>query len=318
MAPTAEIPANDDFPGETRGLRAIFWNTRELRAGWSFLLFALLYLVLGAGLTFVLQELLHDLPDGWTPGVLILSEGVSLLAAVAAVAVMARIERRSFAVYGVPWGAGMGRRFGEGAIWGIGASAATILAIAAAGGYSVSGLALHGGALARSALLWGLAFLLIGVSEEILFRGFPLFTLARGIGFWPGAIVFSAFFGALHYYTKPMETWMDGVSVGLLGLFLCLTVRRTGDVAFAAGFHFTFNFISMALFGSPNTGNNGRPIPGHLLAGSSHGPAWLTGGAMGAEASACVFPVLALLFGLFLLRFRAPTFPTLPAFPAER
>jgi membrane protease YdiL (CAAX protease family) len=286
MARRAEIPANDDLSRQARGWRAIFWNARELRAGWSFLLFAVLYLALGAGLTFVLRALLHELPEGWTPGVLSLSEAVSLLGAVAAVAVMARIERRSFAVYGVPWRAGLGRR--------------------------VSGLALPGGALAGSALLWGLAFLLIGVSEEILFRSFPLFTLARGLGFWPGAIVFSAFFGALHYYTKPMETWMDGVSVGLIGLFLCLTVRRTGDVWFAAGFHFTWNFVSMALFGSPNTGNNGQPIPGHLLAGSFHGPAWLTGGPMGAEASACVFPVLALLFGLFLLRFR------MPAFPAER
>jgi membrane protease YdiL (CAAX protease family) len=307
----AAIPTDQDIlePSRPQGWRALFRNARELRAGWSFLLFAVLYLIVGAGLTYGLRALLHTLPEGWTPGVLIPAEAVSLLGGVAALAVLARIERRSFAVYGVPLRAGSGRRFGEGALWGIAASAATILAIAAAGGYSVSGLALHGGALARSALLWGLAFLLIGVSEEILFRGFPLYTLARGIGFWPGALLFSVFFGALHYYTKPMETWMDGVSVGLLGLFLCLTVRRTGNVWFAVGFHFTFNFVSMALFGSPNTGNNGQPIPGHLLAGAFHGPVWLTGGPMGAEASACVFPVLGLLFGLFLLRFRTAKFP---------
>jgi membrane protease YdiL (CAAX protease family) len=311
MAPTT-LPANPLLSQEGQrpeGWKAIFRNARELRAGWSFLLFTSLYLVLSAGLTLALRALLQDLPDGWTPGMLIGSEAVSLLAGIVALAVMARIERRTFAVYGVPWGAGVVRRFGEGALWGIAASGATILAIAAAGGYSVSGLALHGGALARSALLWGLAFLLIGVSEEILFRSFPVFTLARGMGFWPGAILFSAFFGALHYYTKPMETWMDGVSVGLIGLFLCLTVRRTGNVWFAVGFHFTFNFVSMALCGSPNTGNDGRPIPGHLLAGVFHGPAWLTGGPMGAEASAWIFPVLALLFGLFLLRFRTVEFP---------
>ncbi len=315
MAPTTP-PADPSLLSQEErrpeGFKAIFRNPRELRAGWSFLLFTSLYLVLSAGLTFGLRALLQDLPDGWTPGVLIGSEAVSLFGGIVALAVMAKIERRTFAVYGVPLGAGVGRRFGEGALWGIAASGATILAIAAAGGYSVSGLALQGGALARSALLWGLAFLLIGVSEEIVFRSFPLFTLARGMGFWPGAIVFSAFFGALHFYTKPMETWLDGVSVGLIGLFLCLTVRRTGSVWLAVGFHFTFNFVSMALCGSPNTGNNGQPIPGHLLAGVFHGPAWLTGGPMGAEASACVFPVLALLFGLFLLRFRTP------AFPAER
>src|SRR6202035_2924010 len=123
----------------------IFRNPRELRAGWSFLLFVLLYLAIGAGLSFALRALLHDLPDGWTPGVLIGSEAVSLLGGIAALAVLTKIERRSFAVYGVSLGAGVGRRFGEGALWGIAASGATILAIAAAGGYSVSGLALEGG-----------------------------------------------------------------------------------------------------------------------------------------------------------------------------
>jgi membrane protease YdiL (CAAX protease family) len=282
----------------------IFYGPSGLRAGWSFLLFAVLYTLLGAGLTFALQAVAHGLPEGWTPWALSAAEAVSLLAALAALFVLSRLERRSFAAYGVPLGRGVGRRFGEGALWGIAANTATVLAIAVAGGYSVSGLALHGGALVESAVLWGIAFLLIGISEEILFRSVPLFTLTRGLGFWPAALLLSAFFGALHYYTKPMETWMDGVSVGLIGLFLCLSVRRTGDIWFAVGFHFTWNFVSMAVFGSPNTGNHGQPLPGHLLAGTFHGPAWRTGGPMGAEASAFVFPVLALAFGLLILRFR--------------
>jgi membrane protease YdiL (CAAX protease family) len=310
MAQTA-IPADEDILERPRpaGWRAIFRNARELRAGWSLLLFALIYTVLTASATFLLQKLLGGLPQGWSTGAFSAAEGVSLAGVLAALAVMARIERRSFAAYGVALRAGFGRRFGEGSLWGIGASAATVLAIATAGGYSVSGLALHGGALVLSALLWTLAFFLVGISEEILFRSFPLFTLARGLGFWTGAVLLSVFFGALHYYTKPMETWVDGVSVGLIGLFLCLTVRRTGDIWFAVGFHFTFNFVSMAVCGSPNTGNEGLPLPGHLLAGTFHGPAWLTGGPMGAEASALVFPVIALLFCLFLLRFRAVRFP---------
>jgi membrane protease YdiL (CAAX protease family) len=315
MAQTA-IPA-DDIPTlpHPQGWRAIFRNAREIRAGWSFLLFAVLYTVISAGITLLLQALLRaflrgDLPQGWSPGAFSAAEGVSLLGALVALAVLGKIERRSFATYGFPLQAAFGARFWEGSLWGIGAAGATIAAIAAAGGYSVSGIALHGGALVASALAWGLTFLLVGISEEAIFRSFPLFTLARGLGFWPGALLLSAFFGALHYYTKPMETWMDAVSVGLIGLFLCLSVRRTGDVWFAVGFHFTFNFLSMAICGSPNTGNDGHPIPGHLLAGTFHGPDWLTGGPMGAEASAFIFPVITLLFLLFHLRFRTARFPT--------
>jgi uncharacterized protein len=307
MAQTA-ILADSPSPGPT-GWKAIFRNARELRAGWSFLLFAAIYTAISAGATYLLQLLLGELPQGWSPGAFSAAEGISLLSGLAALFVLAKVERRSLAIYGVPLRAAFGPRFWEGSAWGLGAAGATIAAIALAGGYSVAGFALHGNALVRSALLWGLAFLLVGLGEEVIFRSFPLFTLARGMGFWTGAVLFSAFFGALHYFTKPMETWVDGVSVGLLGLFLCLAVRRTGDIWFAVGFHFTFNFLSMGVCGSPNTGNDGQPVPGHLLDGTFHGPQWLTGGPMGAEASALVFPVIALLFLLFHLRFRAARFP---------
>jgi len=286
----------------------IFRGPEGLRAGWSFLLFGGLYTLLGAGLTYALQALTQTLPAGWTPWALSAAEAVSLLAGLAAIFVLGRVEQRSFAAYGLSLRTG-GRRFAEGALWGAAANGVTVLAIAVAGGYSLSGLALPGGALVRSAVLWGLAFLLIGVSEEVVFRSVPLFTLSRGLGFWPGAVLLSAFFGALHYFTKPMETWVDGVAVALIGLFLCLTVRRTGDIWFAVGYHFTWNFTSMAVFGSPNTGNGGHPIADHLLAGTFHGPAWLTGGPMGVEASAFVFPVTALLFVLLLRRFRTVEFP---------
>ncbi|HXO27236.1 MAG TPA: hypothetical protein VOA80_07830 [Thermoanaerobaculia bacterium] len=52
----------------------------------------------------------------------------------------------------------------------------------------------------------------------------------------------------------------------------------------------------MAAFGGPNTGNDGKPITGHLLASSFHGLPWLTGGPMGPEASLLVFSLIAALF----------------------
>jgi hypothetical protein len=156
----------------------------------------------------------------------------------------------------------------------------------------------------RSAVLWALAFLAIGLGEEVYFRGYPLATLTRGIGFWPAALLLSGIFGALHYFEKPMETWMDFTSVGLLGLFVCLSVRLTGSIWFAIGWHFTFNFGSMFVFGGPNTGNQGQPIAGLLLASAFHGPAWLTGGPMGPEASAFVFIVIAASFIGLPWRFR--------------
>jgi membrane protease YdiL (CAAX protease family) len=183
---------------------------------------------------------------------------------------------------------------------------AVVAIMALAGGYAVRGLALSGADVVLSAVLWAAGLLAASLLEEIVFRGYELFTLASGIRFWPAAIALSVFFGFyLHYAQKPNETLADAVSVTFIALFFCLTVRRTGNLWFAIGWHWTFNFGSLFLFGFPNTGNRGGlPISGRLLDAVTSGPAWLTGGSTGAEASLIIFPVLAVLFAAFHFRHR--------------
>jgi len=288
------------------GWRRWFHGDEGLRAGWCLARFIVLYLLLTAGATWLYLRLDTAAAQaaGWEPRALLASEAISLLAALICVALSARLEHRRWEAYGLAPRAAFGRRFWEGVLWGAVPVSALIAAIWAAGGWSAAGLAESGGALVRFAVLWALAFLLVGVNEEVLFRGYTLLTLARGIGFWPAALALSTLFGMLHYFTKPMETWADGLSTGLLGLFLCYTVRLTGDIWLAAGFHFGWNFLALAVFGGPNTGNDGKPLTGHLLASSFHGPPWLTGGPMGPEASLLVFPVIAALFAACAWRFR--------------
>jgi hypothetical protein len=219
---------------------------------------------------------------------------------------MAKIERRRFADYGFTRRGAFGRLFWEGGLWGLATIGAVVAAMALAGGYSVRGLSLSGTGILLYAFLWAAAFLIASLFEELVFRGYELFTAASGIRFWPAAIILSAIFGFyLHYAQKPNETLADGLSVTLIALFFCLTVRRTGNLWFAIGWHWTFNFGSMFVFGFPNTGNEGGlPVPGHLLNSLIKGSAWLTGGPMGAEASLIIFPVIAVLFIAFHLRFR--------------
>src|SRR5207247_2546236 len=83
------------------------------------------------------------------------------------------------------------------------------------------------------------------LAEEFAFRGYPQFTLASGIGFWRAAALLSLVFGGLHYFLKPMENLADFASVGLIGLFLCLTLRRTGSLWFAVGFHAGFDYAAL-------------------------------------------------------------------------
>ncbi len=169
-----------------------------------------------------------------------------------------------------------------------------------AGGYSFHGLAVHGRDFLAYAFLWALAMLALGFSEEFLFRGYVLKTLGEGIGFWPAAVsTLVPLFGLVHFLFKPHEDCIDLVNVSLYGLFWCLTLRRCGSLWFAVGFHAASDYADMIVFAEPNSGNDGKPIAGHLLDISFHGPDWLTGGARGTEASLLVFVVLAGLFYFF-------------------
>jgi len=47
---------------------------------------------------------------------------------------------------------------------------------------------------------------------------------------------------------KPMENWIDAVSVGTFGLFWCFTLWRTGTLWFAIGFHAMSDYADMVIF----------------------------------------------------------------------
>ena len=295
-------------------LRRTFVGPQGIRAGWRLLLFVVLAQgVIGLPLQWFVVRVL-GLGDGgeWTAPGFMLAEtvgGLGIVPTFAAAWLMSRIERRPFGAYGLPWRGAFGRQFWAGWGWGLGGVAALAALIAALGGLRVAGWALSGAALARAAVLWAIAMTLIGLAEEFAFRGYPQFTLASGIGFWRAAALLSLVFGGLHYFLKPMENLADFASVGLIGLFLCLTLRRTGSLWFAVGFHAGFDYAALTIVGAPNTGNGGRPISDHLLVTTFTGPDWLTGGPRGIEASLLVFPVIAALFVLFQRHYRAAGTP---------
>jgi membrane protease YdiL (CAAX protease family) len=256
------------------------------------------------GLTLALQWLLAYLvrlwklavPEGLSPTGFIAQDGAVLIAVLSATWIMARLEGRRLRDYGIPGRDSFSRHFWVGGVFGLAAVSLLIGFITLAGGYSLGELNLHGAALVRAAFLWILASMAIGFAEEIVFRAYPQFTLASGMGFWPAACLISFAFGALHYFTKPYERWTDWASVSLIALFICLTLRRTGDLRFAIGFHAAFDFAAIFFFSGPN---GGRVAEGRLFQASFHGSDAITGGPLGPEASLLVFPVIALMFFVF-------------------
>jgi len=288
-------------------LRKIFHNGREIRAGWRLLFFCALFFLIGRFVTIGLERLhLPDYPP-LHPMDLVIGEGGTLLVALIATFVMAGVERRSLLVYGIPRVRDLfGRLFWVGAVWGTAMPTAIILLIFAAGGYKVHGLNLTGSDLIKFACLWGFTALLIGLSEEITFRGYFLYTLADGIGFWAAAIINAIGFGALHYFVKPNERWEDWVAVTLLTIFITLALRRTGSLAFPIGMHAAFDFMFLYVFSGMNGGHFGI---GRLLDADFPGSIRATGGLLGPEASWFCFPVVVAAIALLHWTYRRAKWP---------
>lgn len=271
----------------------------EIRAGWRLLIYLLLtalILVVTSALLGLLVSKAHLKPGFYRgPTDLLLGEIALAGAVFGAAAVMARIEKRSLGSYGLPRSELFGKLFWQGTAWGLAEISTVIFLIGVLHGYSFGNIALSAKAIVSYGALWGFFFLIVGLAEEFLFRGYTQFTLAKGTGFWPAAIFLSTAFGTVHLFNKG-EGPVGALSVIVIGLFFCLTLWRTGSLWFAVGMHASFDFGETFLYSVPNSG---FVAEGHLSNATLHGPAWLTGGTVGPEGSVFSFATMGLLFVIF-------------------
>ena len=152
-----------------------------------------------------------------------------------------------------------------------------------------------GSALVKYAIAWAIAFVLVGLFEESLFRGYSQYTLGSGMGFWPAAFTISGLFGAVHLSNQG-EGWVGALSVFAFGIFGCFTLRRTGNLWLIIGFHAASDYAETFIYFTPDSE---LLAEGHLLNSTFHGPRWLTGGTIGPEGSVMDFVVFILAFALF-------------------
>lgn len=273
-----------------------------IRAGWHLLIFLVAFGVLQGVLGFALTTVVPSLRGALatmgkgvlTPFGLLALESVNLVAALIAIRIMAAIEHRSLSEYRLRRWEAFGPDFRKGVGWGFATVVALFLALRIEGVFSFGPLALHGWAIAGYAAVWAGGALLVGLFEELVFRGYMLSMFTTAIGFWPAAVISSVLFGAAHMMNPGVHA-VIGLSAAVFGFFFCLTVRRTGTLWFAVGMHSAFDYGETFLF-APTGGTSSSA---HLLNSSLHGPGWLTGGHVGPEASvngAFAFLLLLILF----------------------
>jgi membrane protease YdiL (CAAX protease family) len=287
------------------GLKPIFVGPNHLRAGWRLLIFLASFGILLGGFALLRTGGPQGLREQYakqshvtmTPLVMGGSEAITLLFLCVAALFMSKLEHRKFSDYGLPLRGAMGKVFWFGSAVGFLTISGTLLVMFLLHGFRINGLALHGTAILSSLIAWGSAFLLVGLVEEFLFRGYIQYTLASGIGFWPAACLMSGLFGLGHAF-NPNENAVGSVAVVMFGLLLCLFLRRTGNLWCAVGFHLGYDWGQM-LYGVPDSGI----VPYHsLLSSTLSGPHWLSGGAVGPEASVLT-PIALLIAGLVFSRY---------------
>jgi len=272
--------------------RTLFLGPDGLRAGWG--------LAFYVGAFLALQQFaaplaaMHDFGASglWN---MALEELGNLVAAIIPAIVLARVERRAWGVFGLPGRGAFGRRFWAGAVWGFAGISLLIFSLYGTRVFGFGHVLLHGTRVVRFAAFWALMFLLVGLFEEFLLRGYLQFTLARGVGFWPAAATLSCAFGLIHL-RNGNEQWRGLLAAAVIGFFFCLTLRRTGSLWFAVGFHAAWDWGETFFYSVPDSGN---VWPGHLLSSSVRGPDWLSGGAVGPEGSVLCLVVVGVLWVAF-------------------
>jgi uncharacterized protein len=303
------IPADRSSDSHTpSGFQSIFLGPNGLRAGWRLLIYSVLVIGLLAAFTIIRNGGIEGVRNARahadqvtiTPLLMGWSTGMAFLLVCIATFVMSKIEGRKFSVYGLSARQAFGKDFWTGCLWGFGTISATLLAMFLLGGFRITGLALHGGAIFTSLLAWAIACSFAGLFEEFFLRGYAQYTLASGIGFWPAALVFSFVFGFAHSFNAH-ETTAGLIGAGLFGIPLCMLIQRTGTVWCAIGFHAAYDWGQSALYGVPDSGI----VPYHsVFHSAASGPQWLSGGIVGPEAT--IFTPIALALVTILFAWRHP------------
>ncbi|HEY6306392.1 MAG TPA: type II CAAX endopeptidase family protein [Candidatus Angelobacter sp.] len=304
MEPQTEAVA----PPSTKTIRLVFFNERGLRAGWRLAIYSgtlqILLFLFSTVFSFLSRALrgpqgraLADSPLWMTVGNL-----AYFIPAVFAAWIMSRIERRKAGVYGLPLTKSALSRFAVGyAAWGFLPLTLVLLTMRGLGVFYFGSLSVRGSEALYWGAAWGIMFLSVGLLEEYLFRGYALYTLADGIGFWPAAIILAVAFAAVHM-SNGGENRVGIAGVFLFALFAAATLRRTGNLWLAVGAHAGWDWGQSFFYG---VSDSGFQPSGQLLNPHFQGPGWLSGGSVGPEGSIVTLIFWALMTAGFLLFYRA-------------
>lgn len=196
----------------------------------------------------------------------------------------------------------------------------SIFTLQVAAGYLTVVSTFQGTAGDTTSLSFAIAFLtvvalytVVGIEEELAYRGYILTNAAEGLNDWRrltpiGAIVLAAVFSLVTFGLSHLPN-QNASAVGILGivvggLVIAAAYVLTGELAIPMGVHIAWNVFLWAVFGFPTSGLD---YGIHILKLRITGPSFVTGGAFGPEAGVLLlgtcFVGLILLLGWLQVRY---------------
>ncbi|AQR71687.1 CAAX protease family protein [Janthinobacterium sp. LM6] len=185
-----------------------------------------------------------------------------------------RIEKRQPAELAMP---GMAGELGRGLLLGAGLVFLTFVVLAALGVYQFSGV----NALSLMLLLPLAELVLVGMAEEMMFRGILFGVTARALGS-KAAIVISSLVFALAHLPNAGFSLLAIIAIAAYGVLQAALYMRTRRLWVCIGTHVGWNYCVSQVFSSTVSGHAATD---GLLRGELVGNAMLTGGVFGVEAS---------------------------------
>ncbi|MBV9216339.1 MAG: CPBP family intramembrane metalloprotease [Acidobacteria bacterium] len=283
----------------------------RLRSGWRAAAFLISFLLIASGLIFTSVVALSQMDLGETAtGLLPISIPFVISTVIALLlgwVCLRLFEGLPFKALGAAFTNGWARNLAAGVLLG-----GVAFGSAALIGVMSRGLELHANTLSTPraiiSTLWTtfLIFLVGAASEETLFRGYLMQTLARGPIKW-FAIALTASLFALAHNANPDISGLSIFNTLLAGVWFGIAYLKTRDLWFPFGLHFMWNWLQGPIFGI-NVSGISTFSPDPVLRATDHGPAWLTGGAYGLEGGiACT---IAILISIGLIHFLPILKPT--------
>lgn len=141
-----------------------------------------------------------------------------------------------------------------------------------------------------------LLFIVVGIDEELLIRGYMIHTLGRYNKAYIVYLIPALIFGALHLL-NPHVNIVGFANIIIIGILFTYMTLKTGNIMMAIGFHITWNFFQGGIFGFNVSGTTTEAIYPVIVLRDN----LLTGGDFGLEGS-LLTTLVALLVGLFIYK----------------